>query len=253
MAVMTRDKRTALLSALADAALALAGSGCWREASLPALVRGAAGAEPDISLAACLEAGITRERVREELERRLDRAMLAAAGDLGETGGNARDRLFEVLMGRYDALEAARGAWTAIFMDEHGAPGHPLTRAPRRVLSARWALEGAGIGTSGALGAARCVGLARVLRRAEEAWLQDSADLSRTMRTLDEGLRQGEEVLGFAGKAGQGLGSLASGLVSGLAAWVRTRSAAEPDQSWKEGAASSERPEDTSGSPASMH
>jgi hypothetical protein len=220
---MTHDKRSALLSALADAAIALAGSGCWRQASLPALVRGASGAQGGISLAACLEAGITRDRVREELERRLDRAMLAAADEAGETGGRARDRLFEVLMGRFDALEEARPAWTTILMDEHGAPGHPLARAPRRALSARWALEAAGIATLGAVGAARCAGLARVLRRAEEAWLQDGADLSRTMRTLDEGLRQGEDLLTFAGRTGERLGTLASGLVAGLGGWFQAR------------------------------
>ncbi len=180
-----RPERQAMTEALADAALELAAGGLWEEVGLAALCQGAGLAIADVALA-----GISRERVREALERRLDRAMLAV---VPEAGARAKDRLFDVLMGRFDAMEERREAWTSILIAE-GRDGSTLPmRTVRLARTAGWALDAAGIVTGGAGATVRRAGLTRILLAAQEAWLADGPDLARTMRALDQGLQQSRD------------------------------------------------------------
>lgn len=207
---MATTDRADLLDRLATAALAAAGAMPWEDVTLLALATGAG-----TDLVTCARSGIGRTRVREELERRLDRAMLAVPTP-ADAASPSRDRLFDVLMGRFDALEADRAAWTSILIDEAAGQAGVLAGAGRRAVSARWALEAAGISTAGAGGLARIAGVARCLRRGTDAWLQDGPDLARTMRVLDALLRDGERALRLLERADRGL-SGAMGVVAGLA------------------------------------
>lgn len=177
----------AMTEALADAALALAAGGLWEEVGLAALCRTSGLALADVALA-----GISREQVREALERRLDRAMLAV---VPEATARPRDRLFDVIMGRFDAMEDQRAAWTSILIGEgRDGPSLPM-RTVRLARSAGWALDAAGIVTGGAEAAVRKAGLTRILLAAQEAWLADGPDLARTMRALDQGLQQSRDAV----------------------------------------------------------
>lgn len=177
----------AMTEALADAALELAAGRLWEEVGLAALCQTAGLAIADVALA-----GISRERVREALEQRLDRAMLAV---VPEAGARPRDRLFDLVMGRFDAMETHREAWTSILIGE-GRDGSTLPmRTVRLARTAGWALDAAGIVTGGAESAVRKAGLTRILLAAQEAWLADGPDLARTMRALDQGLQQSRDAV----------------------------------------------------------
>jgi hypothetical protein len=178
-----------LLKALGEAALALCAEKSWADVSLANLCHKA-----EQSLAACAEAGITRFSVAEHLDQQLDRAMLEAAAEIEEEAPS-RDRLFDIVMARFDAMQDQRGAWVSILEADADEPAAGFARAARRLHTAAWALEAVGISTDSFKATARVMGLARRLRKTEALWLKDDADLSKTMAGLDQTLRESEEWL----------------------------------------------------------
>ncbi len=178
-----------LLKALGEAALSLCAEKSWADVSLLSLCQ-----EAGQSLSACAEAGITRFSVAEYLDQQLDRAMLNAAGEI-EVDAPSRDRLFDSLMARFDAMQDQRAAWVSILEADAQEPAAGLARAARRLRTSAWALEVVGISTDSLKATARVLGLTRRLRKIEALWLTDDADLSKTMAGLDQTLRESEEWL----------------------------------------------------------
>lgn len=106
---------------------------------------------------------------------------------------SARDRLFEVMMARFDALEPFKDALGVMAMaartDLH------LAAQTRRSIekSMGWMLEAAGLSAGGWKGAFRRNGLALVYVRTSLVWLKDgSEDLSATMKSMDSALGDAE-------------------------------------------------------------
>jgi ubiquinone biosynthesis protein COQ9 len=178
-----------LLKALGEAALALCAEKSWVDVGLLSLCQ-----EAGQSLSACAEAGITRLSVAEYLDQKLDRAMLEAVADI-DAEAPSRDRLFDVIMARFDAMQDQRAAWVSILEADAQEPAASFARAARRLRTAAWALEAIGISTDSLKAAARVMGLARRLRKIEALWLKDDADLSKTMAGLDQTLRESEDWL----------------------------------------------------------
>ncbi len=178
-----------LLKALGEAALALCAEKSWVDVGLLSLCQ-----EAGQSLSACAEAGITRLSVAEYLDQKFDRAMLEAVADI-EAEAPSRDRLFDVIMARFDAMQDQRAAWVSILEADAQEPAASFARAARRLRTAAWALEAIGISTDSLKAAARVMGLARRLRKIEALWLKDDADLSKTMAGLDQTLRESEDWL----------------------------------------------------------
>lgn len=104
-----------------------------------------------------------------------------------------RERLFDVLMRRFEALaphrEALRSVREGLMVDPMGAAAINQVS----VSSMQWMLAAAGVPESGPLGAARAQGLVLIVARVFETFLNDPDEgLSRTMKTLDEELRRAE-------------------------------------------------------------
>jgi ubiquinone biosynthesis protein COQ9 len=117
-------------------------------------------------------------------------------------GQPERDRLFEVMMARFDAMQPYRPAIRSI-LKSPTADGRLLWSLVR---SQHWMLTAAGLETEGTLGRARIAGLASVYGSAFRTWLDDDdAGLARTMAILDRRLRAGERSM-------QGLEGLCNGL-----------------------------------------
>ena len=148
--------RTDLKQHLVRASLELAADQLWEDVSLRQIADVA-----DVGLDVCRDAGITRPRLIGLLEAYLDTGMLEAAKEI-DLSDMPRDRLFEVLMARVDALEADRQAWTSILLGEGRSTGARLRRAPFRLRTAQWVLEAAAINQTDGLLAAKCAGLARL-------------------------------------------------------------------------------------------
>ncbi len=111
-------------------------------------------------------------------------------------GEPARERLFDVLMRRIDALTPYKRALRRIMA---GVRGEPLTLAALNGValnSMRFMLAAANISTEGPLGTLKLQGTVIVFSNTLETWFEDdSEDLARTMARLDRELRRGERVV----------------------------------------------------------
>ena len=112
---------------------------------------------------------------------------------------SARDRLFDVMMRRFDALQPHKDGIAAIARDMPAAgPMALLCGAGRTLKSMAWMLEAAGIGSAGFKGKLRAKGLAAVYAATFGPWLRDkSEDMADTMAALDRNLARAERVAGF--------------------------------------------------------
>ncbi|MBU6372161.1 MAG: TetR/AcrR family transcriptional regulator [Alphaproteobacteria bacterium] len=111
-----------------------------------------------------------------------------------------RDRLFDVVMRRFEAMETVRGGLRAIEIALERDPAAVAQQHLRAVRSARWLLSLAGIDADGVAGVARAQGLAVILAQVRMAWRQDDAgDFVKTMAALDKALRRAEQTFGRFG------------------------------------------------------
>jgi AcrR family transcriptional regulator len=177
-----------------DAALALAAAGGWRQLGLA----GIAG-EAGLTLAELRSVFPSKAAILAGFVRRTDERVLAGGGAGSEDGGGtARDRLFDVLMRRFDVLQTDRSAVRVIIRDSLCDPLAVLCQGPMLLCSMASMLEAAGLSSTGLNGALRTKGLALVYLVALRAWLKDdSTDLAKTMAALDRGLRQAEKMAAF--------------------------------------------------------
>jgi AcrR family transcriptional regulator len=170
---------------LIDAALALAARQGWRRTGLAEIA-----AEAGLSLAEAYALHRSKAGILAAFLRRVDAEVLAGAGADG--GDGTRDRLFDTLMRRFEALKPHKAALRAILRDSVGHPAALLgVAAVRR--SMRWMLEASGISTSGCRGRLLIHGVLALYGSVMRVFLaDDSADLAATMAALDRGLKRGE-------------------------------------------------------------
>ena len=108
---------------------------------------------------------------------------------------SARDRLFDVLMRRFDALTENRDGVLSILAGLRCDPIAALCLAGGLCGSMRWMLEAAEIKAGGPNGRLIVKGLAAVWLASLRVWEHDeSEDMSRTMAALDKNLRRAERV-----------------------------------------------------------
>ena len=123
----------------------------------------------------------------------VDRAVLD--GTVPTEGESPRDRLFDVLMRRLDAMQPHRAGILRFMQD---LPFHPLlvlTLGAQMERSMGWMLEAAGLSAHGPAGLVRIKGLTAVWVYTLRAWLKDdSADLAATMAALDKALDRADQV-----------------------------------------------------------
>ncbi|WP_448188971.1 TetR family transcriptional regulator [Azospirillum sp. sgz301742] len=106
---------------------------------------------------------------------------------------SARDRVFDVMMRRFDALVPYRAGLAAVMRDLPREPLTALAFARTFARSMAWMLRAAGIDPDGPGGAALVAGLGGVHARVMRSFLKDdTADLARTMAALDAELRRAE-------------------------------------------------------------
>ena len=121
--------------------------------------------------------------------RRIDRATL---GKDGETDASPRDRLFELMMRRFDALGPYKAALRAIMRDLPSDPPAAAMLACAATRSLAWIAEAAGIETGGWRGMLIVKGLAAVYGATFVTWLNDEGEHAKTMAALDRNLKRAE-------------------------------------------------------------
>ncbi len=182
-----------------SAALELAAAGGWRSLSL-AEIAGKAG----VSLAEVHAAYPTKASILAGFIARIDRQVLA--GGTTEKEDSVRDRLFEVLMRRFDALTPHKDAVAGILRDLPSNPAAVLATAPQFANGMAWMVEAAGLSSSGLRGAIRVNGVTLIYLNTLRVWLRDdSADMARTMASLDQGLRRAESLIRCCRSRSRGL------------------------------------------------
>lgn len=200
-------------AAMRDALLDLCATQGWRDLSLAEIAEAAG-----LDMAAAHATYPTKSAILVGLARAVDAAILASLRD-DPLDGAAKDRLFDLLMRRFDHLQQQRDAYLTLL---HELPQTPLEAAAmgcqmRRSL--RLMLETAGISASGLKGHLRLQGLIAIYLAGLRAWARDaSADLAHTMAEIDKrlgqaaklssmmsaGLKRAERMKEEAGKAAKG-------------------------------------------------
>lgn len=181
--------------ALEAAFLRLAAGGGWSQVTLAAVAEAA-----DLPLSTLYRLFPSRALLLPGLMAEIDRIVLESLEADPVDKENERDRLFDLLMRRFDALAPYRLSLQAIIPE---LPWSPLGLAAAGMGLGRamsWMLTGAGLLTTGPLGLAQIAGLSLAWLTAFRVWLRDdSPDLGPTMAALDHALHRAEQAGRFVG------------------------------------------------------
>jgi AcrR family transcriptional regulator len=126
----------------------------------------------------------------------LDRTVLAG-GDSDMEDESARERLFDALMRRLEAMAPDREALRSLIRSAKRNPPLALALNSMAVRSQQWMLTAAGISCSGPQGVIRAQGLAILFARVVETFIDDDEDNTLTMAELDRALSRGEGYVRF--------------------------------------------------------
>jgi AcrR family transcriptional regulator len=126
-----------------------------------------------------------------------DRAVLAE--DLSDMAEEPeRERLFDVLMRRLEALAPHRQAIRSLLRSARRDPPLAFALNGLAVRSQQWMLTAAGIRASGPRGMLRAQGLAMLFASVLRTWVRDEdPGQARTMAALDRALARGQRFAGF--------------------------------------------------------
>ncbi len=124
-----------------------------------------------------------------------EQATLAALQETDASGGSQaiRDRLFEVLMARLDALQDYRPGIRALLPEQARDPVLAAWFAVKAPVHMARIAAAAGVQTHGLRGLLRVQGLTFLYLRVARVWLNDETeDMARTLKALDQALAQAE-------------------------------------------------------------
>ena len=186
-----------------DTALRLGGEGRWRDLSLAEIAEAAG-----LPIAKVHAVFPSKQAILNAFARRVDAAVLAESG-LDQLEDTARDRLFDVLMRRFDALDPHKEAVGHILLDQACDPPAAVCSLLQLRRSMGLMLEAAGLASTGLRGIVRIKGLSLVYVLTLRDWLRDdSPDKARTMAALDRRLGRVEALVtrcgGRSGRGGDG-------------------------------------------------
>lgn len=203
------DPRTRII----DALMRLAAERTFEEISIREICAAA-----DVTLADFRDAFPSKGAVLGGLSKRIDRAVLSHSAD--ELAAEApRERLFDVLMRRLDALAPYKLGLEGISEWLRRDPIAATQVNGLELNSMRFMLEAAGIDSEGAVGTLKLQGLVLAWARVLRTWFtDDDPGFATTMALLDRELTKGGKIVARA----EDLNRLASPLFSlARAVWER--------------------------------
>jgi AcrR family transcriptional regulator len=176
--------------AIIDALMELAAERRWDDIDLRDIAQRA-----NLSLAEFRDHFPSKGAILSAFSRRIDKEVLE--GTTGELADEpVRERVFDVMMRRIDALAPYK---TALERIADGVRGDPMSLAALNqvaVNSQRFMLAAADVDTSGPLGAVKVQGAVLVFARVLDTWFRDDdPGLAATMAALDRELRRGGRIL----------------------------------------------------------
>ncbi|AWI90480.1 TetR family transcriptional regulator [Methylorubrum aminovorans] len=176
--------------AAVEALMRLAAEQPWNDIEVGDIAR-----EAGLSLAELRDLFPSKGAVLGGLSRIIDRKVLEVdTADLADEP--ARERLFDVLMRRLDAMTPYKPALRRIAFALRGDVLSMLALNGVALNSHRYMLAAAGIDTEGPLGRLKLQGTVIAFARTVEVWLEDDDPaLARTMAKLDREIRRGETIM----------------------------------------------------------
>lgn len=175
---------------IVEAVMRLAGRRAFEDIAISDIAH-----EAGVSLADFRDNFPSKGAVLAAFSRKIDRQVLEDFSDR-YASEPAKERLYEVLIRRLEALEPYRNALEAV---SHWAATDPLAATSlnrETVNSMRFMLEAADIDSEGAFGALKLQGLAIAWWRVLGVWYEDrDIDLCRTKAALDRELSRSEAVI----------------------------------------------------------
>ena len=147
-----------------------------------------------VSLADAYRAYRSKAAILVGLTKALDERLIEGL-DSDPLEGSAKDRLFDLLMRRFDVLKADRAAYRRLMKQLPATPAEFAALLCRLRRSLSLMLEAAGLSASGLRGEFRLQGLGAVYTAGLRAFVNDeSEDLSKTMAVVDKRLGQAERL-----------------------------------------------------------
>ena len=150
------------------------------------------------------KAGVTLAQLHEHFDDKSDilvtlgrmiDARVLEAFDTLEADESPRDRLFDVMMERFDVLNDYRDGVLSILRSFRFDPKEAVISCPHLCRSMSWMLEASGADTNGFRGAAKIIGLTGIYLKVLKTWKDDeSPDMGKTMAMLDKHLGQAESL-----------------------------------------------------------
>ncbi len=178
---------------LVDALMELAAEQPFEDVTITAIAERAG-----VSLADFRDAFPSKGAVLAAFNRRIDRIVLdGTTGDMADE--NTKERLFDVLMRRFDALSPYRASIESIV---NWARRDPIAAARLNSMalnSMRFMMEAAGADSEGAMGPLKLQGLTLAWARLVNVWLNDDdPGMAATMADLDRTLKRGDMLVARA-------------------------------------------------------
>lgn len=169
-------------------ALALAGEEGWEAVTLPRLSQAA-----KVPLAEVHRIAPDRQAVLDGIGRLVDEAALSEG--IVDPAEPARDRLFEVMMRRFDVLQDHRAGILSVIDGLRRDPVRVLCQGPALERSMRLMLDLASLPARGLIGMAKVRVLTLIYLDLVRTWRSDdSDDMAKTMKALDKRLEQAEQL-----------------------------------------------------------
>jgi AcrR family transcriptional regulator len=187
---MTTGSPASKRDAVIDALMTLASDRPWNDIELADIAEAAG-----VTLADLRDLFPSKGAILGALSRRVDRQVLeGTTDDLRDEP--ARERVFDVMMRRLDALTPYKAALRRITFALRQDPLSLAALNRQGINAMRYMLAAAGISTEGPLGGLKLQGAVIVFANTMQTWLDDDDPaLARTMARLDRELKRGERVL----------------------------------------------------------
>lgn len=187
------------LARLVTAALEEAAVAGWAQVSHAAVAERAG-----LSLAETLAHAPTASHLLARIADYFDREAFKGVDGV-DPSQSVKDRLFDLLMRRYDVLQRHRAGVLALMKGLRRDPAAAAMLIARMSRSLAATLAAAGLTPHGLMGCARVMGLKAVHVAALRAWRRDdTADMAKTMAALDRALAAAERLARFADERGFG-------------------------------------------------
>ena len=178
---------------IVEALLALAAERRWEDFSMSDVA-----ARAGLTLSQFRDCFPSKGAVLGAWSRHIDKQVLDGVSDdlIGEP---AKERLFDVLMRRLDAMAPHRDALAGIMEWAQHDPAATLSLNTLALNSMRFMLEAAGIESEGPVGALKLQGLVLAWTRVLRVWLDDrDPGFGQTMAALDRELERGGKLVSRA-------------------------------------------------------